>query len=235
MNGIRPIAIAASALALVASSANAAVCVKKSGVVVARDACKKKESPLDLAQFVGAQGPAGAGGATGGTGSPGAPGAPGAPGEQGAKGDPGDFHVVDSTGRIIGLGDVGHTARLAVKVPGVGPGILFVNDDNDGFFQGEITLYHENTDCTGETLVQVFRSDLIPFIEAFANTGYFPDLPGSTRTIKSEEFDTNTCSTFITSRGLCCENFQTPEDLFVASALLVPLPNLGTPPFHTDF
>ena len=55
------------------------------------------------------------------------------------------------------------------------------------------------------------------------------------RTIKSEEFDTNTCSTFITSRGLCCENFQTPEDLFVASALLVPLPNLGTPPFHTDF
>jgi hypothetical protein len=232
MNGIRSIAMAAAALALVAGRGDAALCVKKSGVVVLRDACKKKESPIDPAQFVGAQGPAGGNGATGGAGTPGAP---GAPGQQGAKGDPGDFHVVDSTGRIIGLGDVGHTARMAVKVPGVGPGILFVADNNDGFLQGDITLYHEKTDCTDDPLVQVFRSDLIPFISAFANTAYFPDLPGSTRTIKSEEFDTNTCSTFITTRGLCCENFNTPEDLFVASAVVVPLPNLGTAPFHTDF
>ena len=49
MNGIRSIAIAASALAVVAGSADAAVCVKKSGIVVVRDACKKKESPMDLA------------------------------------------------------------------------------------------------------------------------------------------------------------------------------------------
>ena len=228
MNGIRSIAIAASALALVAGAADAAVCVKKSGIVVVRDACKKKESPMDLAQLVGAQGPAGANGATG------SPGAPGTPGEQGPKGDPGDFHVLDSTGKIIGLGDVGHTARMAVKVPGVGSGIVFVDDNNDGFLQGGITLFHESTDCTDSPLVQVFRSDLIPFIDSFANTAYFPDLPGSTRTIKSEEFDTDTCSTFITPRGLCCENL-TPEDLFVASSLLVPLPNLGTPPFHTDF
>jgi len=232
MNGIRSIAIAASAFALVASSADAAVCVKKSGVMVVRDACKKKESSMDLAQLVGVQGPAGANGAPGGTG---APGAPGTPGEKGPKGDPGDFHVLDSTGRIIGLGDVGHTARLALKVPGVGAGILFVADDNDGFLQGELTLYHESTDCTDDPLVQVFRSDLIPFINSFANNAYFPDLPGSTRTIKSDEFDTNTCSTFITTRGLCCENFNTPEDLFVAPAVVVPLANLGTPPFHTDF
>jgi hypothetical protein len=232
MNGIRSIAIAATALALVAGRVNATMCVKKSGVVVVRDACKKKESPIDPAQFAGAQGPAGAGGATGGTGAPGAPGAPGA---KGAKGDPGDFPVVDSTGRIIGIGDVGHSDSIALKVPGVGPGILFADENDEGFFQGDITLYHENTDCTGEPLVRVFRSDLIPFIGAFANTAYFPDLPGSTRTIKSDEFDTNTCSTFITSRGLCCENFQTPEDLFVAPAVVVPLANLGTPPFHADF
>jgi hypothetical protein len=83
--------------------------------------------------------------------------------------------------------------------------------------------------------VQVFRADLIPFISAFANNAYFPDLPGSTHTIKSDEFDTNTCSTFITTRGLCCETFNTPEDLFVAPAVVVPLVNLGTPPFRTDF
>jgi hypothetical protein len=229
MKGIRSIAIAASAVALIAGSADAAVCVKKSGIVVVRDACKKKESPMDLAQFVGSQGPAGADGSAGGAGAPGAPGA------KGAKGDPGDFPVVDSTGRIIGLGDVGHTNRIAIKVPAVGAGILFVDDNDEGFFQGDITLYHESTDCSGETLVQVFRSDLIPFIDSFANTAYFPDLPGSTRTIKSDEFDTSTCSTFITPRGLCCETFQTPEDLFVAPAVVVPLANLGTPPFRADF
>ena len=232
MKNARSIAIAATALALVAGSADAAVCVKKSGIVVVRDACKKKESPMDLAQFVGSQGPAGGNGATG---SPGAPGAPGASGAKGPKGDPGDFSVVDSTGRIIGIGDVGHSDSIALKVPGVGPGILFADENDEGFFQGDITLYHENTDCTGEPLVRVFRSDLIPFIDSFANTAYFPDLPGSTRTIKSDEFDTNTCSTFITTRGLCCETLQTPEDLFVAPSVVVPLANLGTPPFHADF
>ena len=231
MKRIRSIAIAASALALVTGGADAAVCVKKSGVVVVRDACKKKESPMDLAQFVGAQGPAGANGATG---SPGAPGTPGGPGAKGAKGNPGDFQVVDSTGRIVGLGDVGEPDSIAIKVPGVGAGILFPNDNNDGFFQGDITLYHESADCADAPLVQVFPFDLIPFIGAFANTAYFPDLPGSTRTIKSREFDTGTCSTFITTRGLCCEDI-TPDDLLVAPALLVPLANLGKAPFHADF
>jgi hypothetical protein len=228
MKGIRSIAIAASTLALVAGSADAAVCVKKSGIVVVRDACKKKESPLDLAQFVGSQGPAGGNGATG------SPGAPGAPGEKVPKGDPGDFSVVDSTGKIIGIGDVGHPDSIALKAPGVGAGILFVNENNDGFFQGDITLYHESAECADAPLVQVFPFDLIPDVSAFANTAYFPNLPGSTRSIKSEEFDTNTCSTFITSRGLCCEDI-TAEDLFVAPALLVPLTNLGTAPFHADF
>lgn len=229
MNGVRSIAIAASALALVAGRADAAVCVKKSGVVVVRDACKKKESPMDLAQFVGAQGPAGTNGPAGN------PGAPGTPGGQGPKGDPGDFHVLDSTGKIIGLGDVGHPDDIALKVPGVGAGVLDIDENNEGFFQGDITLYHESTDCADNPLVQVLRADLIPLISAFANNAYFPNLPGSTRTIKSDEFDTSTCSTFITSRGLCCETFQTPEDLFVAPAVVVPLANLGTPPFHTDF
>src|SRR5262245_35347714 len=101
MKAVRFIAITATALALVAGHVNAAMCVKKSGVVVVRDACKKQESPLDPAQFVGAQGPAGADGAIGNPGAPGAPGAPGspgAPGAKGAKGDAADFPVIDSTG-----------------------------------------------------------------------------------------------------------------------------------------
>ena len=142
---------------------------------------------------------------------------------------------------VDGSGSVGEALalcrRLRPRLEEAFVPILFVTDDNDGLqgLDGDITLYHESTDCTGATLVRVFQADLIPFISAFANNAYFPDLPGSTRTIKSQEFDTNTCSTFITSRGLCCESFQTPEDMFTASAVVVPLANLGTPPFRADF
>jgi hypothetical protein len=44
--------------ALVPSAPGAVLCQKPSGVVVVRTACKKKETPLDLAQF-GAVGPKG--------------------------------------------------------------------------------------------------------------------------------------------------------------------------------
>jgi len=58
-----------------AVSVRAAVfCEKKSGAVVVRDACKKKETALDLANF-GALGPKGDPGTPGTPGSPGAPGA----------------------------------------------------------------------------------------------------------------------------------------------------------------
>ena len=230
MNAVRFIAITA-ALALVAGHVDAAMCVKKSGAVVVRDACRKKESPIDPAQFVGAQGPAGADGATG---SPGTPGAPGSPGAKGAKGDPGDFQVVDSTGRTIGTGDIGYPASVAVQVPGVGTGVFTVDDNNEGFSQ-YVELYHESTGCTGEPLVRVYASDLVPYIGAFANTAYFPKLPGSSRTVKSREYPINMCSTFITSRGLCCEDLGAPEELLGASTVQVPLAILGTPPFHAVF
>jgi hypothetical protein len=60
---------AAPALTTWTGSAHGAVlCQKRSGVVVVRDACKKKEAPLDLAQF-GAVGPKGDQGVPGPAGS----------------------------------------------------------------------------------------------------------------------------------------------------------------------
>ena len=57
--------------ALVPPASGAVLCQKKSGVVVVRAACKKKETALDLAQF----------GAVGPKGDPGEPGPPGADGQ----------------------------------------------------------------------------------------------------------------------------------------------------------
>jgi Collagen triple helix repeat (20 copies) len=234
MKTVRFIAIAAGALVLVAGRADAAaLCVKKSGAVVVRDVCKKKEGAIDPAQFVGAQGPSGANGAQGAAGRDGAQGAAGAPGERGEKGDPGDFRVVDSTGKFVGIVDVGHSDSVAVGVPGVGIGILYTEDG--GFYQGDVRLHHESTECTGEPLVEINRYELIPSIGAFANTAYFPVPPASTRTIKSEEFVTTTCNTFITGRGLCCRNLDPTVERLVAPITPVPLSTLGTPPFHVVY
>jgi hypothetical protein len=81
----------------------------------------------------------------------------------------------------------------------------------------------------------VFPSDLVAFIDSFANTAYFPKPPGSRRTLQSKESVVPMCSTFITSRGLCCESLGAPEDRLVASTVRVPLATLGTPPFRAVF
>jgi hypothetical protein len=85
-------ALALTAGALSATSVDAAtVCKKKSGVMIIRDACKAKETAVNLADF-GAMGPMGPAGA---------PGAPGAPGTDGAAGSARAWAVVDNSGPTI--------------------------------------------------------------------------------------------------------------------------------------
>lgn len=214
----------AAAVALAAGSAQATMCVKKSGAVVVRDTCRKKETAMSTADFVGAPGPAGADGAAG---------PRGAKGEKGEKGDPGDFRVVDSTGKLVGIVDVGHSDSIAVTVPNVGTAVLFSDkDDPTGFYQEEAQLFHESVGCQGAPLAQTSRYNVIPYIDAFANTAYFPDGEGSVRTILSEEYATTSCGTFITTRGLCCTDYTSPDDIRVAPVIPVALSTLGTPPFH---
>jgi hypothetical protein len=219
MNPIRSIALAIAGISLVAGAAEAALCVKKSGVVVMRDECRKRETTVSPSQLGGLAGPSGADGSQG------------ARGEKGEKGDPGDFRVVDSTGRFVGIVDIGHPDAIAVRVPDVGLGVLYVEQDGKGFYQDGVTLFHESGDCEGEPLLGVSRYELIQYVDAFGNFAYFPRLPGNTRTVLSREYNADTCATFVTGRGLCCENFAATE-AFVASTVTVPLSSLGTPPFH---
>jgi hypothetical protein len=217
MKSVCRIVLATVAVASLATGADAAMCVKHSGVVVVRDACKKKETLLSSAQFVGEQGPAGA------------------PGAHGEKGDPGAFRVVDSTGKLVGFVDLYYTASIVVDVPGLGLAQVYSDQDGSGIWPDDDTqLYHESNDCEGEPLASPERYPLIPYAQVFANTAYFPLRPGSTRTIKSYEFVTNTCNTFVTGRGLCCENYSSPEEQFVTRTTPVPVSQFGTPPFHVE-
>lgn len=214
----------AAAVALAAGSAQATMCVKKSGAVVVRDACRNKETAMSTADFVGAPGAAGADGAAG---------PRGAKGDKGAKGDTAGYRVVDSTGKVVGAVSISYSDAIAVEVDGVGIAVVYSDkDDPTGFYQGEADLYHESADCKGPLFAEVSQWNLIPWAGAFANTAYFPQLPASRRTILSEEYATETCGTFITPRGLCCENYTAPEEELVAPAVPVPVSSLGTPPFH---
>ena len=221
---------------VLAAGANATLCIKKSGAVVVRDVCRKKETPVSTADFAGVPGAPGQNGEAGAPGAPGTSGASGSrgeKGEKGEKGDPGDFRVVDRTGKLVGVIDIGHPDSIAVVVPDVGLGILYSDkDDASGFNQSYARLYHEDTLCRGEAFVEVDRYSLIPELGAFANTAYFAQLPGSVRTIASqEEYSTSPCSTFITPRGLCCTDLSSPDDRLVAPAVPVPLSTIGKPPF----
>jgi hypothetical protein len=96
-NAIRRLLAAAAALSVAGAAATpaAVLCQKKgSGLVVVREACKKKETPLDLAQF-GGVGPKGDKGDPGGSGIPGQPGAPGRPGAPGPPGSSGSADTPD--------------------------------------------------------------------------------------------------------------------------------------------
>jgi len=214
------VTLALAATFALAGSAHAAMCVKKNGAVVVRDTCRKKETPMSTSDFVGAPG------------DPGQNGAQGARGEKGDQGDPGGFRLVDSTGKEVGVLSVAHSDTIGVVVPNVGAAIIYSDtEDPSGFWQGDASLFHESIDCTGEPLGELNRYNLLPEIQAFANSAYVPKPPGSTRSIASWEEISTSCSTFVTPRGLCCQNFTTPEDRLVAPVVTVPLQTLGTPPF----
>jgi hypothetical protein len=212
--------VLAAAIAFVATSAEAVMCVKKSGAVVVRDACRKRETPISTTHIPGAQGPAGA---------------DGAPGERGEKGESGEFRVVDSTGRFVGFVDIGHSDTIAIRVPGVGLALLSSADDGQGFDEYSVlALYHENTDCKGDAFVLPSRSNLIPWAPVYGELAYFPHLPGSPRVISSMEYATDSCPTIVTERGLCCVNNAEVETIFLTRVTPVPVASLGTPPFRAE-
>jgi hypothetical protein len=83
----------------------AVVCQRRSGVMVVRDACRKKETVLDLAQF-GAVGPKGE------------------PGQQGAPGEPGTaraYATIDPDGTVVTKG-----GQFDLSVQKLGTGVYCV-------------------------------------------------------------------------------------------------------------
>ena len=205
-----------AALGMFVVPAEAALCVKRSGVVVARATCKQKETVLGADVVPGLPGPAGAKGDTG------------AKGDKGDKGDASGFRVIDSTGREIGVTDA--YSYMPIVLPSVG--ILSFEVGPDGFepYSDTPTLYHEAANCGGAAFVYHSQYDgFVQYPGVFNGTAYYAGEPVAQRTFASREYPTSTCSTGLTPRGFCCENSSVT---FRAGPMqTIDTTSIGTPPF----
>lgn len=214
MHRLRWIAPTIAALLITSPHAGAdTLCVKRSGAVVARAACKRKERPFDPAALglVGAQGPTGA------TGEPGAPGAPG--------GHP--YRVVDATGRTFGTTIAYDTARaqVIVTVPGDELPVQFVVED--GGFSAELSprVYYEAPDCVGTPMI-FGSTGLVPGVHVVGDVGYYTREGAVVVDYASRESVEDTCppGDVATDRGTCCGNATGTR--YAAPARTVPMASL---------
>ena len=214
------IALHAAAAGMARASTDV-LCVKRSGQVVGRPACKPRERFMEPGEL-GLVGPAG---------PPGALGAAGAPG-----GHP--YTIRDANGRqfghLLGLDFV--RARVEVTLPDGTP-VQFVVVPGGGFSQElHPTAYYEEPGCTGTPFV-FGSTGLVPPVLVVGTIGYYSSAAPEPITIASQEYEPSPgsdCGTNVpTERGTCCWNTSAPA--YGSRATTVPVATLGvTPPFEVQ-
>ena len=203
-------------LVLAAPAADAALCKKKSGQVLFRERCRKKEVVLDLAQ-VGAVGQVGA------------PGVKGDAGPAGA-GQPA-LRVVDANGQRL-PGFVNGTSQL-IYPHGSRALAIFVGPT--GFLPDADFLF-EMPNCQGPRLMFEQRG-LVVRAGVVGTSVFHPGDPVATRTTKSREFTTSALNCifqggdFDATTGVCCDDDQRTADS--GPAVAVDLSSF-TPPFTLE-
>ena len=202
------------------SSADAVVlCAKKSGKVVARGACKSRETTV-LPGGVELVGPAGSQGANGAAG----------PTAQLPQ------EVVDSTGKQFGtlLQWDGSFAQVVAAVQGIDVPLQFVIvGDKFNNPSPQDLIYYDQSGCTGNAFVSD-AGGLVPVAHVHGPRAYFSRTVTSVRTVTSREFTPltpgNCVSSTPTGRETCCFEQTGPVNASPAESFDTSL--LGvTPPF----
>jgi hypothetical protein len=206
-------AVAGPAEALVA-------CKTRAGAVVVRDACRRKETPIDLATF-GVAGPAGTPGATGSPGRAAAYVADAAGLELGP--------VVYAEGYLVGIApSAGYVVALVQRDALGGAALLPV----DFFGDGAGLVSYASTDCTGTALVA--NDALTPMLAIVNDTVFRPTASSPSVMVQSTEVkDQSQGCTSVTPRGGCCRTqmpFANPRLAVAEATTLAALGILA--PFH---
>ncbi len=210
------------------------LCAAKSGAVVARDACKRKERQLDLAGLTtpGAPGPQGPAGP---------PGSPGQPGTGGPPGAPGGLVVQDSRGYVVGpVLSAGGFAPVVVVVHAAGT-LLAIAISPTRFISGpSAQVYWESTDCTGTPLMLTGAGSdaaLIKPTVVAGQTAYYPSGVPVVHLRKSIAYpveSANDCAMpgIFLLPGICCQPLLPGDQIALADASTLNLAHLGfLPPF----
>jgi hypothetical protein len=207
---VRAALLAAALLLAMASVATAAVCQRPNGTLVVRDACRKRETAVDLGQL----------------------------GYRGVLGAPGKgLRLVDAGGRTV-PGVSAPLGEGSIFVYRAGTRIVFSEVKRDGFRRG-VEFLHEEAGCTGPRLVRQPRQRLVRIAWVQDDVAYFAGDPVEAHTIVSIEssfYTPGECTTAggtILTNGFCClassgVTESGPPATFELSALAV------TPPFHLE-
>ena len=202
------------------SSADAVVlCAKKSGEVVVRESCKKRETAV-LPGAIAVVGPTGPQGPTGAVGPPGML----------------PYEVVDATGRQFGtlIYRDGLRAQVTTAVSGVDVPLQFIIVEGQFYNEGQQNaVFYDAAGCTGAPSIPD-AGGIVPHAHVLGTRAYFSRAQTTLRSIQSQEFVPSTpgsCGASTdTGRQTCC--FDTtgmvnasPAETFDPSVLGV------TPPF----
>ncbi|HXJ36068.1 MAG TPA: hypothetical protein VMS22_18710 [Candidatus Eisenbacteria bacterium] len=216
--------IAAVVVAALSSSASgAALCEKKKGQLLVRDACRKREHPVDTSAF-GAAGPRGT------------------MGDPGPAGDPGQFplRLVDSNGVEVGKIVNFYSVAALVEVTAASlPTPLMLQVYPSGFGSSLDQLAYESADCSGVAYIESFYlppMGLAPLAPVWGLAAYYAT--GSARSITTGSYEYtlegSSCPVGLspTGRGTCCGTSSGTVSGQVPTAR-VPLSVFGlVPPFH---
>ena len=214
----RALSLAILAVVSVATETHAlVVCRSRSGAVSVRDACRKKETALALADFglPGAQGAAGTTGAAGRA-------ALYLVDAQGAEAGPVVYANSDPFSNVYGP----YVIALVQKAELGGAALLQVG------FEGQVVgqVFYTASDCAGAALGP--GKAFIPVLQVIGSTVFRPGADvGPTSITSIESGDQTLGCTSITARGGCCRNVAPGihSDL-AATTVFTPLGY--TPPFH---
>jgi hypothetical protein len=177
-----------------AGPADAVLCKTKAGAVVLRDACRAKETTLDMSVV----GPGGA---------------PGAPGADGAVGSP-PLRLIDATGRVVGpvVMLFWYVQEDADSLPGSTLMHVLIRHDAVGGAavlgidyagQPSGSVFWTGANCTGDAMA--LGDTFLPVVEVIGSTMFVPGMPMTAPSIGAlEQVNTSTGCTSVTPRGGCC-------------------------------
>jgi hypothetical protein len=198
------------------------VCKARSGKVLVRDACRRKETRVSLPEF-------------------GVPGAPGATGTAGAPGRAA-LYLVDATG--VEIGPVVYAAEFVGFLSSGDPHVhALIRGDQIGgaaliaaALQGGVvgTVSYTSTDCSGGPLVD--GNNLMPVLQVIVDTAFRPVQPAGAAMLQSSETtDQSLGCTSVTPRGGCCRSHPATPNNMLWTASTTTLTALGVhPPFHVS-